>query len=111
LEKAIKLMDSLEHKIDEKDPREIDVLYLNTIAIIKYQKGEYSDAIELLKKASEIALKLDLNYKLLTLSNISILLKEFDYQLAQSYKESVEKIATELNYTSFLDDFNGRFLS
>ncbi|MGB9701732.1 MAG: AAA family ATPase [Candidatus Kapaibacteriota bacterium] len=109
LEKAIKLMDSLEHKIDEREPREIDVLYLNTISIIQYQKGDYTNAIDLLKKASEISLKLDLNYKLLTLSNISILLKELDYKLAESYKESVEKIARDLNYDVFLEDFNQRF--
>lgn len=109
LEKAIKLMDSLEHKIDEREPREIDVLYLNTISIIQYQKGDFTNAIDLLKKASEISLKLDLNYKLLTLSNISILLKELDYKLAKSYKESVEKIARDLNYDVFLEDFNQRF--
>jgi len=109
LNDAVELLNKINFKVNEIDPCELDVLYLNTVAIINFKKGEVETAIEQLKKASKFALKLDITYKLLTVSNISILLKEFDYSMANQYKLTVAKLASDLNYNKFLEDYLARF--
>lgn len=104
-DKAIIIFNDLKYKVNEENPGETDALYLNSLAILKFQQGELDEALSLLKKASELSLKLGPNYKLLTLSNISIIIKGIDLPLAEKYKTAVMKIAKDLNYETFIEDY------
>lgn len=109
IDEALHLVEKLSYKIDDINPNETDILYLNTLAILQNNQGKDEEAIRTLKKAAELSIKLDTNYKILTLSNISILLKKYDYENAIKYKEFVIKSARELEYSDFIDDYLKRF--
>lgn len=109
IEEALKLIQNLSYSVDELNPSETDILYLNTLAILLNNQGKEQEAIQKLKKAAELSIKLDSNYKILTLSNISILLKKFDYNNALKYKEFVVKVAQELGYNDFIKDYLKQF--
>lgn len=109
IDKAIELIDKLSYKIDDIHPNETDILYLNTLAILQNNQGKDDEAIQTLKKAAELSINLDSNYKILTLSNISLLLKKYDYQNAIKYKEIVINSARELEYSDFIEDYLKQF--
>lgn len=109
IQDAIQLIDKLSYKVNEITPTETDILFLNTLAIVQNNQGKDEDAIQTLKKAAELSIRLDSNYKILTLSNISILLKKYDYENAIKYKEFVIKAARELEYSDFIDDYLKQF--
>lgn len=109
IDKAIELIDKLSYKIDDIHPNETDILYLNTLAILQNNQGKDDEAIQTLKKAAELSVKLDSNYKILTLSNISILLKKYDFENAIKYKEFVINSARELEYSDFVEDYLKQF--
>lgn len=106
---AIDLIEKLSYKINDINPTETDILYLNTLAILQNNQGKDEAAIQTLKKAAELSIRLDSNYKILTLSNISILLKKYDYENAMKYKDFVIKAARELEYSDFIDDYLKQF--
>lgn len=109
IDEAIRLIDNLSFKVNKSQPTEIDVLYLNTMAILQHNQGNDAEAIQTLKKAAELSIRLDANLKILTLSNISIILKKHDYENAIKYKEFVVNIARELEYTEFIQDYLKQF--
>ncbi len=109
IDEALNLIQNLSYNVDEINPNETDILYLNTLAIVLNNQGKEQEAIQTLKKAAEISIKLDSNYKILTLSNISILLKKYDYENAIKYKEFVIRVARELGYNDFIEDFLKQF--
>lgn len=109
LDQAMELINKLSYKIDDINPNETDILYLNTLAILQHNQGKETEAIQTLKKAAELSIKHDSNYKILTLSNISILLKKYDYENAIKYKEFVIKSARELDYSDFIEDYLKQF--
>ena len=109
IEESINLIQNLSYKVNETNPNEIDILYLNTLAILLFNQGKDQEAIQTLKKAAELSVKLDSNYKILTLSNISILMKKYDYNNAIKYKEFVIKIAKEMGYNNFIEDYLKQF--
>jgi len=109
IDEALNLIQNLSYNVDEINPNETDILYLNTLAIVLNNQGKEQEAIQTLKKAAEISIKLDSNYKILTLSNISILLKKYDYENAIKYKEFVIRVSRELGYNDFIEDYLKQF--
>lgn len=109
IDEAKELIHNLSYQVDEINPSELDILYLNTLAILNHNQNSDDEAISLLKKASELSIKMDNNYKILTLSNISIILKKYDYESAIKYRDFVLNIAKELNYTNFIEDYLKQF--
>ncbi len=80
---------------------------LNVDAIIDFQQGAHERAFYTLKKAAKKSINLPPEIKLITISNIALLLKSVDKQKAEKYLYAVRKLTKQLNYEEFaLDVFN-----
>lgn len=102
------LLDTLKKEIDEKE-KSNKVILNNLEAMYFFENGNIEKALEILQDTAKSVLSQDAFSKLLTLSNISILLKLKDNELANNYAESIEEIARKFNYQNFLEDYERYF--
>ncbi len=109
LQDAKDIIQSLSYQVNNTNPTEIDIIYLNTLAIIQSNENKYDLAMQTLKDATTLSLKTNDNFQLLTLSNIAIILKKVDIEMAMQYRTKVINIANELGYLDFVSDFTARF--
>jgi len=102
------LLDTLKNEIPEQE-KSNRIILENLEAMYYLQQGHIDKAIEILQDTAKRAMAQDNFAKLLTLSNISIMLKMKDTNLANTYIETIEEIANRLNFQNFLDDFKTHF--
>jgi hypothetical protein len=107
-EDAKVLLDTLKNEIPERHKSNRTILE-NLEAMYNFHQRRIDKAIEILQDTAKRAMTQDNFAKLLTLSNISILLKMKDLNLANTYSETIEEIANRLNFYNFLDDFKAQF--
>jgi hypothetical protein len=109
IQDAKELIQSLSYEVNKTNPTEIDIIYLNTLAILQSKDESIELAMQTLKSATSLSLKMNENLQLLTLSNIAIIIRKFDIEMAMNYKQKVINIANELGYLDFISDFTSRF--
>jgi DNA polymerase III delta prime subunit len=102
------LLETLKKEIPEQETSNIVILE-NLEAIYYFQEGSTEKAIEILQNTAKEALTQDNFAKILTLSNISILLKSINKDLADTYFGNIEGIAKNLNFHDFLQDYKKHF--
>ncbi|HPD32892.1 MAG TPA: AAA family ATPase [Candidatus Kapabacteria bacterium] len=102
------LLDTLKNEIPEQE-KSNRIILENLEAMYYLQQGHIDKSIEILQDTAKRAMAQDNFAKLLTLSNISIMLKMKDTNLANTYIETIEEIANRLNFQNFLDDFKTHF--
>jgi hypothetical protein len=107
---AARVLTNLNYKVNHSSPSETDILFLNAKAILEFKKGNLQDSIRILQEeAAPLSIKLGPEFKLLTLSNIAIVLKDIDMHESQKYSQQVIKQARNLKYDSFLEDFQNNY--
>ena len=107
-EDAKVLLDTL--KNDIKDEEKSNRIILDNLeALYYFQEGRIDKAIEILQNTAKAALTQDNFAKILTLSNISILLNSKDKDLADTYYGTIEGITKNLNFQDFLQDYKKHF--
>ena len=87
----------LEQELDKS----LECLALNINAALHNKQGHYSRAGKFLRKAADLAISLPAELRLLTLSNISILLESDSPDEAIVYKAAAEKLKSELEYNNW----------
>jgi vacuolar-type H+-ATPase subunit I/STV1 len=97
-------------KNDIKDEEKSNRIILDNLeALYNFQEGRIDKAIEILQNTAKAALTQDNFAKILTLSNISILLNSKDKDLADTYYGTIEGITKSLNFQDFLQDYKKHF--
>ncbi|OGU58930.1 MAG: hypothetical protein A2X64_02790 [Ignavibacteria bacterium GWF2_33_9] len=105
-EKASRILSAMNYQVDRDTPNPIDILFLNTKAILEFRNNNINEAIKILQnEAAPLSLRLGPEYKLLTLSNIALVLREVDLKESNRYKDIVLKQAKVLKFEDFLQDF------
>jgi hypothetical protein len=107
---AAKILSNLNYSVNHSMPSETDILFLNAKAILEYKQGRIEKAISILQEeAAPLSIKLGPELKLLTLSNIAIVLKNVDPADSLKYKQQVIKQSRLLKFDSFLEDFQKNY--
>lgn len=107
---ASRVLSNLNYSVNHSSPTENDILFLNAKAILEFKQGRVDQAIMILQdEAAPLSMKLGPEYKLLTLSNIAIVLKEVDFSESQKYGKQVIKQARILKFDAFLQDFQQNY--
>jgi hypothetical protein len=76
----------------------------NVMAIIQIEKGKPEEAYALLQNAAKKTIKLPPEIRLVTLSNIAILLKEMNDRSSEKFFMAVRRLSKQLNFEEFAID-------
>lgn len=76
---------------------QVECLILNSMAILRSKQNKNYEAMNLLKKAAELAIELPPELRLITMVNIGILLKEEQPEKSKQYFEAANKMGKSLN--------------
>lgn len=98
-EQKIKLAEELNAKYDDAISK---CLILNTNSTLQLALEKQQMALELLKKAAQLSLKLPTELRLLTMFNIAKVLEQSDTKLADKYRQAAIKLASNLKFSSIL---------
>jgi hypothetical protein len=77
---------------------------LNISAIIKAEKGDLDGAYFTLQAAARKSVNLPAEIRLLTISNIALLLKKWDDKKSDKYLSAVRKISKHLSFDEFAQE-------
>jgi energy-coupling factor transporter ATP-binding protein EcfA2 len=78
-----------------------ECLLLNAFAAIRLKQNQFDEAHNYLLKAAEQSLKLPQEMRLLTLSNIALLLEDRDPTQAAKYRNAAAKMSASLRFSGF----------
>ncbi|MES2765234.1 MAG: AAA family ATPase [Bacteroidota bacterium] len=78
-----------------------ECLLLNAFAAIRLRQNQFDEAHNFLLKAAEQSLKLPQEMRLLTISNIALLLEDRDPAQAAKYRSAATKMSTSLRFNGF----------
>ncbi len=109
--KAQQLIASLDEKILNSQDDEIFCFYNNIKAIFEASQGNYDSSSYYLGLAATKAVELSPEMRLLTISNVSIILKESNNKKAQKYYIAAKKLAYDLNMQEFMQDLNNQIMN
>jgi ATP/maltotriose-dependent transcriptional regulator MalT len=98
---AKKHISEAESILEQELDKSLECLALNINAALHNKQGHYSRAGKFLRKAADLAITLPAELRLLTLSNISILLESDSPDEAIIYKNAAEKLKSELEYNNW----------
>ncbi len=104
LDKAEGLVENVREIIKNNGDPFIETIYLNSLAALKIYQNDMDAAYDTLKSAAQKALTLSPELRLLTLSNIMILLKDKQPTKSKRYYASIKKLLDSLNYERFESD-------
>jgi len=90
-----------ENILEQEQDKSLECLILNINASLHNKQGHYSRAGKFLRKAADLAISLPAELRLLTLSNISILLESESPEESIVYKNAAEKLKSELEYNNW----------
>lgn len=79
---------------------------LNTLANFYSAKGDNENALNTLKKAAQMSLKLPAELRLMTLTNIALILEKTDLNKAKVYFDASSKLTKSLAYSTFNEFLN-----
>lgn len=94
-------LNQAEKLISEIEDNTLECIVLNINAALHNSQGHYSRAAKFLRKAADLAISLPLELRLLTISNIAILLEKESPDEAMIYKNSAEKLKSELEFNNW----------
>lgn len=83
-----------------------DCFILNTYGILYSKIGNKQKALQYLKRAGQKAVNLPMELRLLTLSNIGLIIKEFDPEKAKRFLDTSAKISKAINFNIFEKDIH-----
>lgn len=98
---AKKHISEAESILEQELDKSLECLALNINAALHNKQGHFSRAGKFLRKAADLAITLPAELRLLTLSNISILLESDSPDEAIIYKNAAEKLKSELEYNNW----------
>jgi hypothetical protein len=87
--------------LTEKGSPQAQCFILNTTALLDAEQGRTTQAMEKLREAARMSMKLPDELKLLTITNISKIVSEKDPEMSETYKKVAEGLAEKLNFTEF----------
>ena len=97
-----------ENKINEanqllngKPNAQAECFILNTTALLDAEQGRTVQAMEKLRLAARMSMKLPVELKLLTITNISKIVEQQDPEMSASYKQAALNLADKLNFADF----------
>ncbi len=97
-----------ENKINEatqlikaKPNSQAECFILNTSALLDAEQGRTVQALEKLRLAARMSMKLPVELKLLTITNISKIVEQQDPEMSASYKKAAISLADKLNFVDF----------
>lgn len=97
-----------ENKINEanqllngKPNAQAECFILNTTALLDAEQGRIVQAMEKLRLAARMSMKLPVELKLLTITNISKIVEHQDPEMSASYKQAALNLADKLNFADF----------
>lgn len=98
---AKKHLSEAEKLIEKEENKSLECLYLNINAALQNKQGHYSRARKFLKKAADLAIDLPAELRLLTLSNISILLEKEEKTESKIYRNAAQKLQEDLEFNNW----------
>ncbi|MFA7325777.1 MAG: BREX system ATP-binding domain-containing protein [Candidatus Kapaibacterium sp.] len=87
--------------LKEKPNAQAECFILNTTALLDAEQGRTVQALEKLRLAARMSLKLPVELKLLTITNISKIVEQQDPEMSASYKKAAIALADKLNFADF----------
>lgn len=98
---AKKHLSEAEKLIEKEENKSLECLYLNINAALQNKQGHFSRARKFLKKAADLAIELPAELRLLTLSNISILLEKEEKTESKIYRNAAQKLQEDLEFNNW----------
>ena len=93
--------------ISDKNEPISDTFIQNVSALIEINKGNNDKAYRILQSAAKKAMSLPPEIRLLTISNIALLLKSLDDKSAEKFLQVIRRLTNQLNFDEFaVDVFN-----
>lgn len=87
--------------ITAKPNLQAECFILNTTALLDAEQGRHSQALEKLRLAARLSMKLPKELKLLTVTNIAKVMESKDPEMSASYKKAAISLAEKLNFADF----------
>lgn len=87
--------------LKEKPNAQAECFILNTTALLDAEQGRTVQALEKLRLAARMSMKLPVELKLLTITNISKVVEQQDPEMSASYKKAAISLADKLNFADF----------
>lgn len=87
--------------IKEKPNAQAECFILNTTALLDAEQGRTVQALDKLRLAARMSMKLPVELKLLTITNISKIVEKNDPEMSASYKKAALALADKLNFADF----------
>ncbi|MER3329632.1 MAG: DUF2791 family P-loop domain-containing protein [Candidatus Kapaibacterium sp.] len=87
--------------LKESPNAQAECFILNTTALLDAEQGRTVQAMEKLRLAARMSMKLPVELKLLTITNISKIVEQEDPEMSASYKKAAISLANKLNFANF----------
>jgi len=87
--------------LKESPNAQAECFILNTTALLDAEQGRNVQAMEKLRLAARMSMKLPVELKLLTITNISKIVEQEDPEMSASYKKAAISLADKLNFADF----------
>lgn len=87
--------------LKEKPNAQAECFILNTMALLDAEQGRVTQAMEKLRLAARMSMKLPVELKLLTITNIAKVVETTDPEMSASYKKAAYGLAEKLNFADF----------
>ena len=85
----------------DKGSPQAECFILNTNALLDAEQGRTTQAMDKLREAARMSMKLPDELKLLTITNISKIVSEQDPEMSETYRKVAEGLADKLNFDEF----------
>lgn len=107
LEEAESLLGRAGSEVEESGEDIAECFYLNTIASLRSAQGRLNDAYAFLEEAAKKVIALPTELRLLTITNIALILKEISPRDSGQYMEAARQLCRDLNYEELMEDLAG----
>ncbi len=87
--------------LTERGSPQAECFILNTTALLDAEQGRTTQAMEKLREAARMSMKLPDELKLLTITNISKIVGEQDPEMSVTYRKVAKALADKLNFDEF----------
>jgi len=92
--------------LNEKPNSQAECFILNTTALLDAEQGRNAQAMEKLRLAARMSMKLPTELKLLTITNIAKVMESEDPEMSTSYKKAAMGLADKLHFADFKNVIN-----
>ncbi|GAB5466253.1 MAG: hypothetical protein Kapaf2KO_16890 [Candidatus Kapaibacteriales bacterium] len=99
---ALVQLEKAEALINISGDRTLECVLMNLSGILKHKTDDTESAIEYLRKASELALQMEPENQIMTLYNLSSVLKSKDLSLSEEFRVTAQNIENEMKLVEAL---------